>query len=200
MDAAGTVSNPGELREHPAIETGRCLIRPFLVDDVEAALAYLSDPVVMEHVEPPFDRDRTEQFVTSAGVEEGLVHVVVEKESGRVIGHVIWHPWAGRPDVWELGWILRRDRWGQGLATELGLALLDQERRMRHVDMVIAEAHPANAASVRTIEAIGLVRAPELDPDLPVWKRAVQHRATGSPSRAGQSSRPRSLGLNPQTS
>ena len=53
-----------------------------------------------------------------------LIYAVIEKESGALIGQLIWHPWD--ENSMELGWILRRDRWGRGVASELTAAMLKE--------------------------------------------------------------------------
>jgi len=152
------------------IETARCRIRRFRADDVDPAHAYLGDPDVMEFVEAPFDRDRTERFIVDAGLPDPpLMYAVESLGSGQLVGHVIFHPWHG-VSTWEVGWILRKDSWGRGLASELSLALFDHGFGRLGVDRIVAEADPSNTASIRVMERVGMVRAPELDRDLPVWQ------------------------------
>jgi RimJ/RimL family protein N-acetyltransferase len=48
---------------------------------------------------------------------------IVERTTGDVIGRVgLWYP-EGWPDI-DLGWIIRRSRWGHGFATEATRAAL----------------------------------------------------------------------------
>ena len=151
------------------VQTDRLVVRRFTLDDVDAALGYLGDPGVMEFVEPCFDRARTAQFIQTAGMGAApLVWAVELRSTQRLIGHVIFHPWLGGP-LWELGWILRRDAWGKGLATELSAALIEYGFTQLGIDQIIAECVPANQASIAAIERAGLARTPSLDQDLPVW-------------------------------
>ena len=56
----------------------------------------------------------------------------------------------------EIGWWLARRRWGCGLATEAGrVALRDAFERIR-LDRIISIASPANVASTRIMEKLGL--------------------------------------------
>ena len=69
-----------------------------------------------------------EAFLRRAGLcFPPLVYAITEKASGSLIGQLIWHPWD--ESSMELGWILRRDRWGRGLAKELTEAMLRQSDR-----------------------------------------------------------------------
>lgn len=151
------------------VRTDRLVVRRFTVDDVDAALAYLGDPAVMEFIEPCFDRTRAAEFIQSAGTgPDPLVWAVELRSTRQLVGHVIFHPWAGST-AWELGWILRRDSWGNGFATELSAALIEYGFKQLGIDQIIAEAVPANHASIAAIERAGLVRSTHLDQDLPVW-------------------------------
>jgi RimJ/RimL family protein N-acetyltransferase len=58
----------------------------------------------------------------------------------------------------ELGYTLRRDRWGQGLASEAMTRLLDfafGELRLRRIE---ADVDPRNLPSVRLLERLGFVK------------------------------------------
>lgn len=79
---------------------------------------------------------------------------VVEKASEDVIGRVgLWSP-EGWPGV-ELGWVIRRSRWGHGFATEAARAALDWAWRATAVERVISMIQPDNVRSIRVAEKIG---------------------------------------------
>lgn len=60
----------------------------------------------------------------------------------------------------DLGWSLRPDRWGAGIATEAARAVLDYALRERIGPLVVRMA-PGDAASRRVAEKLGFVRAGE---------------------------------------
>ena len=79
---------------------------------------------------------------------------VIEKTSAEVIGRVgLWNP-EGWPGI-ELGWIIRRSRWGQGFATEAARAALQWAWDNVDTDHIISIIPPASLASVRVAEKIG---------------------------------------------
>lgn len=79
---------------------------------------------------------------------------VVEKASHEVVGRVgLWNP-EGWPGV-ELGWIIRRDRWGQGLATEAARTALDWAWSNVDANTIISIIQPDNVRSIRVAEKIG---------------------------------------------
>lgn len=155
--------------------TEHLLVRRFTEADAEALYVVLSDPEVMRYIEPPFSLEQTRAFLRDAGLcAPPLVYAVLWKgdmpasvSAGRrttrpsaaplLIGHLIWHPWD--ENSMELGWILRRDFWGMGLARELTAALLAQTNK----DVVI-ECSPAQEATRHLAEQFGfrLVSADEM--------------------------------------
>ena len=79
---------------------------------------------------------------------------VVEKASSEVIGRVgLWNPEAW-PGI-ELGWVIRRSRWGHGFATEAARAALDWAWQRTPVDRIISMIQPDNVRSIRVAEKIG---------------------------------------------
>lgn len=136
-------------------ETDRLLVRRFREEDAAALFAVLSDPEVMKYIEPPFSTARTEAFIRQAGLcEPPLVYAVVWKATGALIGQLIWHDWD--EGVKELGWILRRDYWGRGIATELSAAAIEKSERS-----IVIECSPAQTATRRIAERLGFRLAEE---------------------------------------
>ena len=137
-------------------ETPRLLVRPFTEDDAEALFAILSDPEVMRCIEPPFTLAQTRAFLRDAGLcHPPKVCAVIRKADGALIGQLIWHPFDENTD--ELGWILRRDFWGQGYARELTEAMLARAERG-----VVIEGSPEQASTRRIAEKYGF---------RPAWQR-----------------------------
>ena len=82
------------------------------MEDADDLYAVLSDEDVMIHIENTFDRERTKEFIQVAGMcEAPLVYAVVWKLTGKVIGHVIFHPYE--ESAYEIGWILNKLYWGK---------------------------------------------------------------------------------------
>lgn len=130
-------------------ETERLLVRRLTENDADALYAVLSDPEVMRYIEPPFSREQTQEFIRSSGMcDPPLVYAVMWKQTGELIGHLIWHSWD--ETAMELGWILRRDLWGHGITKELTASVLAQADQD-----VILECSPAQTATRHIAEAFG---------------------------------------------
>ena len=109
------------------LSTERLLLRQWRDDDAGPLHEIYTQPAFLETM-PPVDLDRThaqlERF-RRAWLEDGYSQwAACDLESGRLIGRIgllCHHDWplAGAP-VPEVGWVLHRDFWGRGLATEGG--------------------------------------------------------------------------------
>jgi RimJ/RimL family protein N-acetyltransferase len=80
---------------------------------------------------------------------------VVERESGAVVGRAgLWDEpdWPGVEAVWFIG----RPWWGKGYATEAAIAAVDWAFANRPIDEVVSVIVPANSASVRVAERLGM--------------------------------------------
>lgn len=75
------------------ISTERLVMRKFNKNDYQDAFEYLSDEDVMAYIEPPFTYKEVKEFVDTFICDEPSVYALVEKSSGKVIGHVIFHPY-----------------------------------------------------------------------------------------------------------
>jgi len=81
--------------------------------------------------------------------------VIVRRLDGRVVGHAgLWEPdgWPGT----EVAWTLCRDAWDQGYATEAGRAAEEWAWTNLDVDRLISVIAPANVASIRVAERLGM--------------------------------------------
>ena len=145
------------------LETERLILRNFQEKDLPAAQEYLSDPIVMRFLEPPFSPDKARIFLEKYALTSSpLVYAVIEKESGHLAGHVIFHPYE-QEDCYELGWILNRDFQGKGYALEISRSLIRFAAHRLHLRRILLEALPENTASLRVIRKLGAVFEKETD-------------------------------------
>lgn len=83
----------------------------------------------------------------------------IDKATQDFIGWFILRPDKKTPDDTtnlEIGYRLKQRYWGQGFGTEASLALVEKARLQFGTRRIYAEAMPANFASIRIIEKIGL--------------------------------------------
>lgn len=149
--------------QRPRVETERLVLRPMVEADLDAlveldgfaAVRDVIDPF-REHIpEDPGERRAYERrFVGNAGYLGAL-----ERESGRLVGWFECRLSADGSGELELGYRLRPDAWGQGLATEGAAALLAGALERPDVTRVYAHALLSNPASLRVMEKIGMTYA-----------------------------------------
>lgn len=129
------------------ITTNRCILRRMSLEDAQDLNSVLSDSEVMKYIEPPFDMAKTLEFIKTAGMcDPPLVLAVEWRQTGRVIGHAVFHPYSQA--FYEIGWILHRDYWGKGIAGEITAALTARAAELKAAGCVI-ECDPRQAASGR---------------------------------------------------
>ena len=104
------------------IQTSRLTLRPFAHSDLADLHEIFSDSKTMEHIEPPFSHEQTEEFLGSFCVAAGGALACVHRGSGKMIGYLLFK--ATEPDIYEIGWIFNRRFWRRGYAYEACSALI----------------------------------------------------------------------------
>jgi [ribosomal protein S5]-alanine N-acetyltransferase len=143
------------------LDTPRLYIRPWTAGDRADLAKIVSDPEVMHflHAGQPYsdgEIDETLARHTRHLAENGFcMGALIEKESDRVVGIAGTQRLGTTADL-EIGWILAREVWGKGYATEAG------EAAMRHVletlarPRVVAIIDPGNLPSKRVAARLGM--------------------------------------------
>jgi len=152
------------------IETPRLQLRRMAEDDVAALLTIFGDPEVMRYYPAPFDGARMQGWVewnqrSYADHGYGLWAVVL-RATGELIGDcgLVHQQVDGVPEI-ELGYHLRRDLWGQGLATEAASGCLNYGFTTLGRSRIVSLIHPQNGASRRVAEKVGMTLRREVS-----WK------------------------------
>jgi ribosomal-protein-alanine N-acetyltransferase len=143
------------------LETPRMRLCRLTMDDVEAVKPILCDEQTMYAWEHGFSHAEVVEFVEKNLLrygEHGYAYLkAVEKSTGEIIGLMgpLVETIHGEDHV-GLAYILRRDRWGMGYASEGARASLNYAFTTLGADRVITEIRPENGASRRVAEALGM--------------------------------------------
>ncbi len=105
---------------------------------------------------------------------------LIEKSTGAVIGFCGVGFWRDAPDP-EIGWWLARGSWGRGLATEAARAALHDAFHRVGLERIISVAMPANTASTRIMEKLGLQFERAFESEGTQLVRYAITRAAGQP-------------------
>ena len=145
-------------------ETPRLRLRPLRQRDEEAVYAVLSDERVVRYMLfPLFTRERAHTFVSrvsqapAAGQPSQLVLAMADRTDDALIGltGLVLKPELEEGEVW---YLLRPDRWGQGLVTEGVRPLVEHGFGALGLHRIWASCLPENPGSARTLEKLGFRR------------------------------------------
>ncbi len=162
------------------LETPRFILREFSTDDVDGLFLlesnpnvyrYLSifHPVTGENLYPPkTSKDEVYPIIENIQKqyeENGFGRwAIISKDNNDFIG------WCGlkveteirKPQVYnDIGYRLREEYWGKGIATETAKACMDYGYNKLNLDTICAAAVKDNIASDRVLHKIGLKRSEE---------------------------------------
>lgn len=140
------------------IETQRLILRQPRIEDFDRYAEMLGDEETARYIGGSLPRAAAwRRFLQMPGawmIQGFAMFSIEEKATGRYLGQL--GPW--RPEGWpgnEVGWTFHRDAWGNGYATEAGIAALDWAFTRLGWDDVIHCIDPGNAPSQRVAQRLG---------------------------------------------
>ncbi|MEZ4656298.1 MAG: GNAT family N-acetyltransferase [Caldilineaceae bacterium] len=137
------------------LRTERLTLRPLTVDDAAALYRVYSDAETMHFMPnlPHTSIEETRQHLARELGVLGAVHwAICLEDDGGAIGHINF---LGQTVLPGLGYILRRDQWGQGYTTEACRAALDYGFARMGLDRVELWINEENFASQRVAQKLG---------------------------------------------
>lgn len=157
------------------LDTPRLRLRPLALEDLDIALALLTDADVMRFVGGPQDPRVVEENLPRAVRRSGGgcigMWCVSDRVTGEKYGDAVLTPlpvdrqdidWSllGLPDVppgeIEVGYLLKPTAWGRGFATEIAARLLRFAFESTALDEVVAVTDIRNLASQRVLLKCGM--------------------------------------------
>ena len=145
----------------PRLQGKRICLRQPCADDVDAVFALFADPAVMRYWSRPPMTTRAEAEGLVAEIDEAfaartmLNWVVARRSDDVAIGTCTLFRFEPRHRRAEIGYSLRSDHWGRGLAAEAVALSLDWAFRTLGLHRVEADIDPRNAGSRRLLERLG---------------------------------------------
>lgn len=143
------------------LNTSRLSIRPLTPDAVDPLVALWTDARVTRYMGGPREPVALADAIRAAAKAPARAYdlwPVYEKASGRLAGHcgLLEKEVDGRPEI-ELVYVITRDRWGLGYATEAAAALRGHAFSALGLTRLIGLIEPGNAASARVAAKLGMV-------------------------------------------
>ena len=150
-----------EDRSHLHLETARMTLRPLSLEDLDAVAALLGDAEALALWGEPLDREGARSWIErnlARYAEHGFGRcAMVLRATGELVGDCGLIPTEveGTPEV-ELGWIVSRSHWGQGLATEAAVAWRNPACDRLGLRRIVSMVSERNLASRRVAEKLGM--------------------------------------------
>ena len=145
------------------LETQRLKLRHFEHADLPALFALYRDPEIRQYF-PDGTRtlqetkDELEWFLYGHPRQPQLgLWATIDRNSGAVVGRCGLLPWTidGRLEI-ELAFLIAKERWGEGLATEASRGIVNHARITLSLNRLICLIMPGNERSASVARKVGM--------------------------------------------
>lgn len=137
-------------------------LRLYLEQEKDHLIELLTDEDVMKHVDAGvFTFEKAESLwrkLTEELYPKGVdtIYAVFSKTDGRYIGHASIRPRPEKKEDWEIGYILRKEEWGKGFATEIASRLIRYAFEDLKLPEMFATIDDDNQNSIKVAEKAGM--------------------------------------------
>ena len=139
------------------LETPRLILREFVPEDVDALAKVICDSETMKYYPVTFDRAATVEWIERNRLRYAMdsfgLWAMILKQTGELVGDcgLTRQDVNGTSEI-EIGYHVRRDLWGQGLATEAARACREYGFAKLEAERLISLIRPENLPSRRVAE------------------------------------------------
>ncbi|MEE4201192.1 GNAT family N-acetyltransferase [Erythrobacter sp.] len=159
------------------LETERLVLRKVTEGDAALQHRVLNTPAVMQHlggVKELHEIEAKHAKTLALQARNGFgFMMMIEKASGDLVGHAgmkrVDNEHAPNIGDYEIGWLLREDRWRRGYAYEAMRAVIDWAFGPVGAPHVVALTSEANIGSWKLMEKLGMQRRTDLDFEDPAF-------------------------------
>ena len=143
------------------LKSERLILRKITPDDFDDLAVMLRDSDVMTAWEHTFSDEQIRQWIDNqtARYQKEIVgyFAAIRKDTGEFTGQMglLWNDF-GELRVMEIGYMLKRQYWGMGYATEGAAALAQYAFTEIGLNKIYASIRPENQSSIRVAERIGM--------------------------------------------
>lgn len=161
----------------PELESDRLLLRPRMLDDIDAIAEMNRDPLVMKHIAAVGDPAMSRVSVAARSFSHigrglGYWSVFAKAAPAGFLGYVGLIPDGDASEDVQLSYRFTVASWGKGYAREAAACLLRHGFETLALPSIAVTTHPLNKASLRLAERLGFTPAPT-DPDILIGDPAV---------------------------
>jgi RimJ/RimL family protein N-acetyltransferase len=145
------------------LETRRLILRRLEPEDLDSLFALYRDPEVRQYFPEGTltygeTKEELDWFLHGHPQHPELgLWATIHKETGRFIGRCGLLPWTidRQPEV-EVAYLLAKEYWGQGLATEAAKAILEYGFSILRLPRLVCLIDRENIASIKVATKIGM--------------------------------------------
>jgi [ribosomal protein S5]-alanine N-acetyltransferase len=155
--------HPGAPGYPVRIDTERLVLREWEESDLPAILAYAADPEVVRYVTwGPNTAEQSRAFLqermAAARVEPRLVYelAITLQATGELIGACGIRVFSAERRIADMGYVVRRDCWGSGYATECARALVRFGFERLGLHRIFATCDARNTGSAQVLQKAGM--------------------------------------------
>jgi RimJ/RimL family protein N-acetyltransferase len=143
----------------PVLQTGRIRLEPLSQAHAEDFAGILTDRATMSFYPVPFDRAAVDAWIARSdgfwATHDYGRFAVIRREDDRLIGDAgMMRLTIDGREVDDIGWIIHRDYWGQGYATETAAAVRDDVFRRLQLLAIHANMPVEHTASRKVAERL----------------------------------------------
>ena len=146
------------------LKNERLIIRSWNPElDAKSAFEIYGDPVVMHYIREPYTSLEAVQTYLEDKVKRTNKTgtgswALVEQETGELIGAILLQQLPDNQgnltQDYEIGWHLRRSRWGQGFATEAAQCIIAYGFKTLQLPELYAVVNPQNQRSIQVTQRL----------------------------------------------
>lgn len=140
------------------IETEQLLMRNFAEEDINDVYSYMSNERTMYFIENPYTIEQVKEFLEEYGYSQTpFVYALVEKQTQKVIGHIIFHEYDSK-EIYELGFIIGEKYQSKGYGYEISKKVIQFGFEVLKLHKIIAETIEGNKKSMALIKKLGFIQ------------------------------------------
>ena len=144
------------------METERLNIRPYREDEKDHVINLFTDAEVMRHVDTGVMSSEDAETLWKKLIEDfypngkTTIYGVFAKTDESCIGHCSIRPRPQKAEDWEIGYILQKNAWNRGYATEIASRLIKFGFKELSLPEVFATIDEDNLNSIKVAEKAGM--------------------------------------------
>ena len=144
------------------MKTDRLNIRLYRADEKDHAVNLFTDAEVMRHVDMGVISTEAAEALWKKLIEDfypngkTTIYGIFAKTDESYVGHCSIRPRPSKTEDWEIGYILRKEAWGKGFATEIATRLIRFGFEELNLSQVFATIDEENLNSVKVAEKAGM--------------------------------------------